>query len=124
MVSGPGTVAFGNATSPATTATFSADGTYVLRLTASDGSLQTSDQMTVVVQSQPGSSQSSTGLVGWCDAQGNGEWAITIRCGIARRDTLRLFAGAGIVEASNPASEWEEVQAKLGTMLSACGLAA
>lgn len=65
-----------------------------------------------------------TGLVGWCDAQGNGEWAITIRCGIARRDTLRLFAGAGIVEASNPASEWEEVQAKLGTMLSACGLAA
>lgn len=65
-----------------------------------------------------------TGLVGWCDAQGNGEWAITIRCGIARRDTLQLFAGAGIVEASNPASEWEEVQAKLGTMLSACGLAA
>ncbi|AZO78045.1 MULTISPECIES: isochorismate synthase [unclassified Bosea (in: a-proteobacteria)] len=65
-----------------------------------------------------------TGLVGWCDAQGNGEWAITIRCGIARHDTLRLFAGAGIVEASNPASEWEEVQAKLGTMLSACGLAA
>lgn len=65
-----------------------------------------------------------TGLVGWGDAQGNGEWAITIRCGIARHDTLRLFAGAGIVEASNPASEWEEVQAKLGTMLSACGLAA
>lgn len=65
-----------------------------------------------------------TGLVGWCDAQGNGEWAITIRCGIARHDTLRLFAGAGIVEASNPASEWDEVQAKLGTMLSACGLAA
>lgn len=65
-----------------------------------------------------------TGLVGWCDAQGNGEWAITIRCGIVKHDTLKLFAGAGIVEASNPASEWEEVQAKLGTMLNACGLAA
>lgn len=65
-----------------------------------------------------------TGLVGWCDSQGNGEWAITIRCGIVKHDTLRLFAGAGIVEASNPASEWEEVQAKLGTMLNACGLAA
>lgn len=65
-----------------------------------------------------------TGLVGWCDAQGNGEWAVTIRCGVVRRDTLRLFAGAGIVTASNPASEWDEVQAKLGTMLSACGLAA
>ena len=65
-----------------------------------------------------------TGLVGWCDAAGDGEWAVTIRCGVARRDTLRLFAGAGIVTASNPASEWDEVQAKLGTMLSACGLAA
>lgn len=65
-----------------------------------------------------------TGLVGWCDARGNGEWAVTIRCGVVRRDTLRLFAGAGIVTASNPASEWDEVQAKLGTMLSACGLAA
>ena len=35
-VSGPGTATFANAASPATTATFSQDGTYVLRLTASD----------------------------------------------------------------------------------------
>lgn len=64
-----------------------------------------------------------TGFVGWCDAHGNGEWAITIRCGIVQHNALRLFAGAGIVEASDPASEWDEVQAKLGTMLSACGMA-
>ncbi|MBW8301122.1 MAG: isochorismate synthase MenF [Hydrogenophaga sp.] len=63
-----------------------------------------------------------TGMVGWCDAEGNGEWVVTIRCGTVRRDTIRLFAGAGIVEASEPASEWAEVQTKLGTMLSACGL--
>lgn len=63
-----------------------------------------------------------TGMVGWCDAEGNGEWVVTIRCGTVRRDTVRLFAGAGIVEASEPASEWTEVQTKLGTMLSACGL--
>ena len=65
-----------------------------------------------------------TGIVGWCDAQGNGEWAITIRCGIVERDVVRLFAGAGIVEASQPDCEWAEVQTKLGTMLKACGLAA
>ncbi|ETK40912.1 MAG: isochorismate synthase [Pseudomonadales bacterium RIFCSPLOWO2_12_60_38] len=64
-----------------------------------------------------------TGMVGWCDAQGNGEWVVTIRCGTVRRNKVRLFAGAGIVEASSPDSEWAEVQTKLGTMLRACGLA-
>lgn len=63
-----------------------------------------------------------TGMVGWCDANGDGEWVVTIRCGTVKRDTVRLFAGAGIVEASEPAAEWAETQAKLGTMLSACGL--
>ncbi|MBU6959817.1 isochorismate synthase MenF [Pseudomonas sp. CVAP len=64
-----------------------------------------------------------TGMVGWCDAQGNGEWVVTIRCGTVKRNRVRLFAGAGIVEASSPDSEWTEVQTKLGTMLRACGLA-
>ena len=63
-----------------------------------------------------------TGMVGWCDAQGNGEWVVTIRCGTVRRNRVRLFAGAGIVEASQPDAEWAEVQTKLGTMLRACGL--
>ncbi|MGY1779696.1 PKD domain-containing protein [Geodermatophilus sp. SYSU D01036] len=48
-VSGPGTVTFANASAAATTATFSAPGTYVLRLTASDGELQASDDVTLVV---------------------------------------------------------------------------
>lgn len=63
-----------------------------------------------------------TGMVGWCDAEGNGEWVVTIRCGTFKRNRVRLFAGAGIVEASQPAAEWTEVQTKLGTMLRACGL--
>lgn len=63
-----------------------------------------------------------TGMVGWCDAQGNGEWVVTIRCGTVKRNRVRLFAGAGIVAASSPDSEWTEVQTKLGTMLRACGL--
>ncbi len=50
VVSGPGTVTFGNPNSLATTATFSAPGTYVLRLTADDTQLQTSDEMTINVQ--------------------------------------------------------------------------
>jgi len=48
-VSGPGTVTFGEATSALTTASFSAAGTYVLRLTADDGELTANAQTTVTV---------------------------------------------------------------------------
>ncbi|HKQ04260.1 MAG TPA: LamG-like jellyroll fold domain-containing protein, partial [Blastocatellia bacterium] len=54
-VSGPGTVTFSNPTGLATTASFTAAGVYVLRLTASDGQLSTGDdvQVTVIAQNQP-----------------------------------------------------------------------
>ena len=49
MESGPGTVTFASPSSASTTATFSAVGTYVLKLAASDGALDASDTTTVVV---------------------------------------------------------------------------
>ena len=49
-VSGPGSVSFGNASAIDTTATFSAAGTYVLRLTAGDGALSSSDDVVVTVK--------------------------------------------------------------------------
>jgi hypothetical protein len=55
-VSGPGTVTFANASAVDTTATFSAAGTYVVQLAASDGSLSSSDTATITV----GTSTSST----------------------------------------------------------------
>ncbi len=48
-VSGPGTVTFGNASQPSTSAIFSADGSYLLRLTANDGALQATSDITVSV---------------------------------------------------------------------------
>ncbi|HEY4188613.1 MAG TPA: hypothetical protein VGP07_26320 [Polyangia bacterium] len=48
-VSGPGTVTFGDAGSLQTTASFSAAGSYVLRLIANDGALSASDDLTVTV---------------------------------------------------------------------------
>jgi hypothetical protein len=47
--SGPGTVTFGNASLAATTATFSASGTYVLTLTGNDSALSTSATVTITV---------------------------------------------------------------------------
>lgn len=63
-----------------------------------------------------------TGMVGWCDGEGNGEWVVTIRCGLINKNRIHLFAGAGIVEDSCPESEWAETQAKLQTMLNALGV--
>lgn len=65
-----------------------------------------------------------TGMVGWCDSRGDGEWVVTIRCATLQANCLRLFAGVGVVEASCPEAEWAETQAKLRTMLNALGLAA
>lgn len=62
------------------------------------------------------------GIVGWCDAAGNGEWAVVIRCGVIDQHKVRLFAGAGLVSASCPESEWRETGTKLRTMLAAFGL--
>ena len=47
--SGPGAVTFGSPSQAATTATFSASGTYVLRLTASDSEHSSSDEVTITV---------------------------------------------------------------------------
>ncbi|WP_308287253.1 isochorismate synthase [Actinomadura parmotrematis] len=62
------------------------------------------------------------GAVGWCDAAGDGEWAVAIRCAETGGDGLRLFAGAGIVAGSHPTAELAETTAKFGTMLRALGL--
>ncbi|EGC6142267.1 isochorismate synthase EntC [Salmonella enterica] len=62
------------------------------------------------------------GIVGWCDAEGNGEWVVAIRCAKLRGNQVRLFAGAGIVPASSPVGEWRETGVKLSTMLNVFGL--
>jgi len=49
MINGPGTVNFANPNTTVTTATFSATGTYVLRLTVSDGQLSASDDVSVTI---------------------------------------------------------------------------
>ncbi|MFE8012344.1 isochorismate synthase [Streptomyces antibioticus] len=62
-----------------------------------------------------------TGMVGWGDAEGNGEWVITLRCAEAEGHALRLYAGAGVVSASEPEAETTETAAKFRTFLNAVG---
>lgn len=64
------------------------------------------------------------GPVGWIGADGDGEWALALRTGRVDPDDprhLRLFAGCGIVAASDPAAELAESEAKLEPMRRALG---
>ncbi|MDR2974258.1 MAG: chorismate-binding protein [Propionibacteriaceae bacterium] len=56
------------------------------------------------------------GPVGWVNASGDGEIALALRCGQITDQTVRLFAGCGIVAGSDPEAEWNETVAKLRPM--------
>ncbi|HEX8614646.1 MAG TPA: isochorismate synthase [Telluria sp.] len=64
------------------------------------------------------------GLVGWMDANGDGEWAVTLRCADVGAHSATVYAGAGIVAGSDPELEYLETSGKLRTMLRAMGLEA
>jgi isochorismate synthase len=59
------------------------------------------------------------GPVGWVDANGDGEWAIALRCAEITGKTARLFAGAGIVADSVPEAEVDETERKFRALLDA-----
>lgn len=64
------------------------------------------------------------GAVGWCTADGDGEWMVAIRCAVVGSDRRRLtaYAGGGIVAESDPAAELRETVTKFSTVLSALGV--
>lgn len=62
------------------------------------------------------------GAVGWCDAQGDGDWHVAIRCAEIAGREARLYAGAGIVTGSDPVAEGEETSAKFAALLTALGI--
>jgi isochorismate synthase len=62
------------------------------------------------------------GTVGWMDAAGDGEWSVSIRCAEVAERSLRLYAGGGIVPASDPKAELDETSAKFQTLFHAMGL--
>nr|WP_069812947.1 isochorismate synthase DhbC [Streptomyces sp. TP-A0874] len=75
----------------------------------------------VIAELEPFERGFFTGVVGWGDANGDGEWVVTIRCAEAEENRLRLYAGAGAVAASSPEAETAETGAKFRTFLHAVG---
>ncbi|MFF2245349.1 isochorismate synthase MenF [Arthrobacter sp. NPDC058130] len=63
------------------------------------------------------------GPVGWLDAAGNGEWGIALRGAVIESpQTVRLYAGCGVVDGSVPETELAETWAKFRPMLESLGI--
>ncbi len=58
-----------------------------------------------------------SGLIGWLDFNGNCDFSVTIRSALAKDKEITAFAGAGIMEDSDPDEEFIETQLKLKPIL-------
>ncbi len=58
-----------------------------------------------------------TGAVGWFNLNNEGEFAVAIRSALLQGNKVTAYAGCGIVEGSNPESEFEETKLKLKPIL-------
>lgn len=59
------------------------------------------------------------GPIGWFNTNNRAEFSVALRCGLIQKNKIRFFAGCGIVEDSDPISEWEETKLKFMPMLNA-----
>lgn len=76
----------------------------------------------LIDQLEPFDREYYSGTVGWTDANGDGAWYVTIRCAELCGRSARLFAGAGVVPGSDPASEAAETSAKFTALRTALGV--
>jgi len=59
---------------------------------------------------------------GWMDARGDGHFVVGLRSALLHGKNVHLYAGAGIVRASDPRREYDETELKLESIRSALGL--
>ncbi|WP_249423893.1 isochorismate synthase [Nocardioides coralli] len=83
-----------------------------LHPSAAVGGTPTAEAMAVIARLEQMDRGRYAGPVGWMDAEGDGEWGIALRSAEVDGDTVRLFAGCGIVGDSDPQAELAEAQAK------------
>ena len=62
------------------------------------------------------------GALGWTNAAGDGAWYVALRCAEICGAEARLYAGAGIVEGSDPEAEADETSGKFQAVLRALGV--
>ncbi len=59
------------------------------------------------------------GPTGWVDAEGNGVFSVSVRSAQVQDNEVKLFAGVGVVDDSDPEAELAETRSKFDAMLGA-----
>jgi menaquinone-specific isochorismate synthase len=83
-----------------------------LHPSAAVGGTPTADAVSLIGELERMDRARYAGPVGWMDSDGDGEWAIALRCAEYAGPRVRMFAGCGIVADSDPAAELAEAAAK------------
>ncbi|MGD2103230.1 MAG: chorismate-binding protein [Acidimicrobiia bacterium] len=106
---------------PAKPGTTVADILADLHPTAAVAGVPTAAAVDLIRDMEPASRGRYAGPVGWLDEDGQGVFAIALRCGQASGNRMTLFAGGGLVEGSEESGELHETELKLAPMLTALG---
>ncbi|MET0989321.1 MAG: isochorismate synthase [Glaciihabitans sp.] len=91
-----------------------------LHPTAAVAGTPTAAALGVIRELEPFDRGRYAGPVGWVGADGDGEWAVALRCAEVKPDgTITAFAGAGIVTESDPDMELAETKMKFRPVVEA-----
>lgn len=90
-----------------------------LHPTAAVGGVPLDAALEAIAHLEPEPRGSWAGPVGWVDGSGDGAWVIGIRSVTLQERRARVWAGAGVVAASNPEAELAETTLKLDPVVEA-----
>jgi menaquinone-specific isochorismate synthase len=91
-----------------------------LHPTAAVAGSPTAAALAIIEELEPFDRGRYAGPVGWVGANGDGDWAIALRCAqVDSAGGITAFAGAGIVEGSTPARELAETKLKFRPIIDA-----
>ena len=94
-----------------------------LHPTPAIGGVPTEAAVRVIRDQEPFARGWYAGPVGWI-GRDEAEFAVAIRSGLVRDNTLALYSGAGIVDGSVPEDEWDEIEQKIGDFAAVLDLSA
>lgn len=88
-----------------------------LHPTPAVGGVPRAEALELIAALEPGPRGLWAGPVGWVDASGDGDWVVGLRSATLGATTATIWAGAGIVAASDPEAELAETTVKLAPVL-------
>ncbi len=87
-----------------------------LHPTPAVGGVPREEAMALILSTEPFGRGWYAGPVGWLSSDA-AEFAVGIRSALVNENRVFLYSGAGLVKGSDPESEWEEVDQKIGDIL-------